>query len=161
MKSLLDIIQQYAWERVLMAGIAARYREPQIGEIGFGGGRSTLLFLEVARELGGHVYSIEKEPSEKAIEAVAGYDEQFTLITGDSRETDFPVELDVLFIDGDHSYEGVEADFHRHIQRVRAGGVCFLHDPVSYAESVGRFCREMDIPTILVGGAGLGVVPVL
>ena len=36
--------------------------------------------------------------------------------------------LDVLFIDGDHSYEGVSADFELYSGLVRAGGIIGLHD---------------------------------
>jgi predicted O-methyltransferase YrrM len=36
--------------------------------------------------------------------------------------------LDVLFIDGDHSYEGVSADFELYSGLVRPGGIIGLHD---------------------------------
>jgi predicted O-methyltransferase YrrM len=37
-------------------------------------------------------------------------------------------QLDVLFIDGDHSYDGVRADFERYGRLVRSGGIIALHD---------------------------------
>lgn len=37
-------------------------------------------------------------------------------------------ELDFLFIDGDHSYEGVRKDFEMYSPLVRAGGVVAFHD---------------------------------
>jgi predicted O-methyltransferase YrrM len=37
-------------------------------------------------------------------------------------------KLDVLFIDGDHSYEGVRADFELYSPLVRSGGIIALHD---------------------------------
>lgn len=37
-------------------------------------------------------------------------------------------EVDFLFIDGDHTYEGVKADFEQYAPLVRAGGVIALHD---------------------------------
>jgi len=39
--------------------------------------------------------------------------------------------VDVLFIDGDHSYEGVAADFRLYSPLVRKGGTIALHDIVS------------------------------
>jgi predicted O-methyltransferase YrrM len=36
--------------------------------------------------------------------------------------------LDVLFIDGDHSYDGVRADFEQYAPLVRSGGIVALHD---------------------------------
>jgi predicted O-methyltransferase YrrM len=40
-------------------------------------------------------------------------------------------ELDVLFIDGDHSYEGVRQDFHDYAPLVRPGGLIGFHDIVA------------------------------
>jgi len=40
--------------------------------------------------------------------------------------------VDVLFIDGDHSYEGVKEDFDRYSKLVRRGGLVFFHDIVHH-----------------------------
>ena len=63
-------------------------------------------------------------------------------------------ELDFLFIDGDHSYEGVRADFELYSGMVRQGGLIALHDinPDRRAESgagpisgeVPRFWRQIS-----------------
>jgi predicted O-methyltransferase YrrM len=46
--------------------------------------------------------------------------------------------LDVLFIDGDHSYAGVKADFEQYAPLVRKGGIVALHDIVpDYAQTKG------------------------
>jgi predicted O-methyltransferase YrrM len=46
--------------------------------------------------------------------------------------------IDVLFIDGDHSYEGVAADFRMFVPMVADGGLIALHDIVSgRPEAVG------------------------
>jgi len=59
------------------------------------------------------------------------------IIVGDSRaaETLASVKrilkgryLDFLFIDGDHSYEGVKADYQMYSRLVRPGGMIALHD---------------------------------
>lgn len=39
-------------------------------------------------------------------------------------------EVDVLFIDGDHTYDGVEADFELWSPLVRPGGIVAFHDTV-------------------------------
>jgi predicted O-methyltransferase YrrM len=44
--------------------------------------------------------------------------------------------LDVLFIDGDHRYEGVRADFERYTPLVRHGGIVAFHDIVPDARTV-------------------------
>jgi predicted O-methyltransferase YrrM len=63
--------------------------------------------------------------------------------------------LDVLFIDGDHSYDGVRADFERYAPLVRSGGIVALHDinedfrikhgieTPSISGDVPRFWREL------------------
>lgn len=53
------------------------------------------------------------------------------LVVGDSRTVEMPSnDLDILFIDGDHSYEGAWADFERWGPRVRPGGHLLFHDAV-------------------------------
>ncbi len=58
-----------------------------------------------------------------------------------------PEEIDFLFIDGDHSYEGVKTDFERYSELVRKGGVIALHDIVrGRSENVGgvpKFWNEI------------------
>lgn len=66
-----------------------------------------------------------------------------------------PTLIDVLFIDGDHSYRGVKADFEAYSSRVRKGGLIVFHDIVedyatrfgkatsSYTGGVPKFWREL------------------
>ena len=55
--------------------------------------------------------------------------------------------VDLLFIDGDHSYQGVKSDFEMYSPLVRAGGIIAFHDIVTGPESnvggVPRFWREL------------------
>jgi len=44
-------------------------------------------------------------------------------------------EIDLLFIDGDHSYEGVKADFEMYSRYVRKGGMVALHDILPLANN--------------------------
>jgi len=52
-------------------------------------------------------------------------------------------EIDVLFIDGDHSYEGVKQDFEMYSPLVREGGLIAFHDildsPYHKAKDFGIF----------------------
>jgi predicted O-methyltransferase YrrM len=53
------------------------------------------------------------------------------LLVADSRTAEPPpAALEVLFIDGDHSYEGAKADFERWGEFVRPGGHLLFHDAV-------------------------------
>jgi cephalosporin hydroxylase len=47
-------------------------------------------------------------------------------------------EVDVLLIDGDHSYAGVKSDFEMYREFVRAGGLIALHDIAMFPDTWGR-----------------------
>ena len=55
--------------------------------------------------------------------------------------------IDFLFIDGDHSYEGVKHDFYNYKGLVGAGGIIAMHDIFDRKEcphiEVGKFWREI------------------
>jgi len=110
-------------------------------------------------------------------------------IEGSSRDPDvrarvaalFPDGLDVLFIDGDHSYEGVASDFDAYEPLLRPGGLLVFHDivPDTFEKTgvadggssgdVPRFWREFKARSAATwqvqelvdsweqGGAGIGV----
>jgi predicted O-methyltransferase YrrM len=50
--------------------------------------------------------------------------------------------IDFLFIDGDHSYEGVKRDFEMYGPLVRPGGIIAFHD-ITYIAQVGQFWDEL------------------
>jgi predicted O-methyltransferase YrrM len=53
--------------------------------------------------------------------------------------------LDVLFIDGDHSYEGVKADWDAYKGFLRQGSIVIFHD-VGWAEGVQRVIEQDVVP---------------
>jgi cephalosporin hydroxylase len=59
------------------------------------------------------------------------------------------VPLDFLFIDGDHTYDGVRADFEMYAPLVRKGGIIAFHDIVKHPPQVecevDRFWDEVKI----------------
>jgi hypothetical protein len=78
--------------------------------------------------------------------------------------------LDVLFIDGDHSYEGVRTDFELYMGLVRPGGLVVFHDIALHAAKhdchVDRFWQEVRerypsqefIENASQGWAGIGLL---
>jgi len=54
---------------------------------------------------------------------------------------DFNQEIDFMFIDGDHSYEGVKADIDAWFPKLKSGGIIILHD-IGWAEGVIRVVDE-------------------
>lgn len=70
-------------------------------------------------------------------------------------------EVDILSIDGDHSYDGVKGDFDAWIHFVRPGGAVLFHDVQHYPDDCGvpRFFSELPGRKVehKAGGPGLGV----
>ena len=135
-------------------------------EIGTAGGGTLFLFSNVAHEeailISVDLYqSIEK----RILFRYIGKEKQkIFLIQGDSHsiETLKKIEgilkgrnVDFLFIDGDHSYEGVKKDFEMYSPLVRKGGIIAFHDIVpdyytkygiktdSWAGEVYKFWNEI------------------
>jgi predicted O-methyltransferase YrrM len=82
------------------------------------------------------------------------------LIQGDSHSLDVALKLatvlhahgrdliDLLFIDGDHSYDGVSQDFETYAPLVRSGGIVAFHDILPHPDvpgcDVDAFWREVS-----------------
>lgn len=78
-------------------------------------------------------------------------------------------QLDLVFIDGDHSYEGVKADFELYAPLVRKGGMIAFHDIVDCTDKecqVNRFWNQIKqryrhlefIEDKAQGWAGIGLL---
>ena len=86
----------------------------------------------------------------QALERV-GLDDQVELVVGDSRTAPAPGEpCTLVFVDGDHSYEGARADYARWRPRVAPGGHLLFHDAVATRElttcdpNVARLVAEIE-----------------
>lgn len=109
----------------------------------------------------------------------AGKSQRLHLLRGDSHSPDTMSEarkffegqpLDFLFIDGDHTYEGVKKDWEMYSPLVRAGGVIAFHDIAEHPPSTGcevaRFWNQIKtlhrhleiIENPKQGWAGVGVL---
>lgn len=71
----------------------------------------------------------------------------------------FNEQIDILHIDGLHSYEAVSNDFNKWITKTHDNSIILLHDVVSFKDSVGKFFNEIPYPkTFFTHSAGLGIV---
>lgn len=141
-------------------------------EIGVFEGASTSAFLCGVGGRGGHVYSVDMNPA--CADVFAG-NPQWTFIRGDSRRDarkvmeSIPGAIDVLYIDGDHSYLGCLADLLIYTPLVRRGGIVMVHDveppndpcrnfpgvPKAFIE----FVKEYRLPyEIAPESCGLGII---
>ena len=140
--------------------ILQKRKSASILEIGTLNGGTLFLFTRVAREdaliisidlpngpFGGG-YSPDRIPLYKSF---ALEQQQLYLIRGNSHEQSTLMkvkeilndnQLDFLFIDGDHTYEGVKKDFEMYSPLVREGGLIALHDIVYHPHAPQ--CRVSD-----------------
>ena len=120
----------------------------QVLEIGTGWG-GTLFLLCMASSPDAVICSVDLPPTligrgypewrERLYRSFSRGNQRIEIVRGDSHDsaTAALVEslmegapLDLLFIDGDHSYEGAKADFMLYSPMVRHGGLIVLHDVV-------------------------------
>lgn len=111
--------------------------------------------------------------------AFAGENQKLVLLRKDSHKTETlndvkkllgDNKLDFLFIDGDHSYEGVKRDFELYSPLVREGGIIAFHDIAPHwdypevgvtrfwDEIKGEFRSEEFIADVNQGWAGIGIL---
>jgi predicted O-methyltransferase YrrM len=130
-------------EAALLFGLARDVQQGPIVEIGRFKGGSTFILSSAAApgiELWSYDLHVALRPDmpgeqldaelRSALERY-GLDEKVHLVVADSRKVEPPsTEIEVLFVDGDHSYEGARADFDRWGALVRPGGHLLFHDAV-------------------------------
>jgi predicted O-methyltransferase YrrM len=94
-----------------------------------------------------------------------GLEHKVHLLVADSRTADPPpAPLELLFVDGDHTYDGAKADFERWGAFVRPGGHLLFHDAVDIGgygnvyPGVARLVRELDGAPGWTRAAGAGSI---
>jgi predicted O-methyltransferase YrrM len=166
-------------------------RKPRVVlEIGAGLGGAFWAFAQVAADdallvsvdmLDGHL-RIDEEQVVEILRACARDGQRTEVIRGDSHDPavveavahvlDAKPVVDFLFVDGDHSEEGVEQDFHSYAPFVRPGGLIGFHDilprPSREWCRVDRFWRRVapshrtdelvDVRPGLARSGGIGVI---
>jgi predicted O-methyltransferase YrrM len=135
-------------------------------EVGAAGGGTTFLLAQAAAP-GANIITLDlsfNKSRQSAVNCFALAGQHMTCLKHDSQTMDArrAVEaslkgraLDLLYLDGDHSYEGVKADFKLYSPLVRRGGMIVFHDIVedyrtrygietkSYVGGVPRFWSEI------------------
>lgn len=168
--------------------IIERMRPRNILEIGTAKGGTLFQFTRVASEdallisldlPGGPFGGGYPERMTSLLESFAVKRQRIHLIRADSHSdyTRKMVEdvlagqkVDLLFIDGDHTYEGVRRDFEMYSPLVRKGGIIAFHDvctgPKENVGGVPRFWDEISlgrdsesvIKDLKQGGFGIGIL---
>jgi len=152
-------------EAALLFRLARDIERGPVAEIGRFKGGSTVVFasaLPEGVELWSYDFHVALRPDmpgadlDEELRAALvrfGLDSKVHLLVADSRTAEPPPgELALLFIDGDHSYEGAKADFDRWSAFVRPGGHVLLHDAVD----TGGYGNVYPGVARLVGEIGAG-----
>lgn len=152
-------------EAAYLYGVARSIPAARAVEIGRFKGGSTFL-LASALDASSHLLSIDIHSPEQATRGFpggvldarlslalekAGLAQKVEIVVADSHT--YPVQTgfyDLVFLDGDHSYEGVRADYHNWRVGVKPGGHLVFHDAAyareysTFHESVGRLIAEIE-----------------
>lgn len=139
------------------------YRKPlTILEIGVHKGVSTNAFLHallLRHRKGDKLYSIDKRDVTYSppIEELGAL---WELIKGDSARVPWDKEIDILLIDGNHTYKYVKGDYEKFEPFVRKNGIILLHDMVNHKYDGPKYWTEIKYPKIILdmGRNGMGIV---
>jgi predicted O-methyltransferase YrrM len=146
---LSDLENGVAGHQLFFFNLARELNALEVLEIGLGMANSTLTFLLALNETGGRLTSIEVAPSADAMIRIkkSGLDNNWRLIEGasqDVRDRFLPgFELDILFIDGYHSYNQCKLDYELYSPLVRKGGYIIFHDS-TIISGVKKFTAELS-----------------
>ncbi len=132
----------------VLFGLAVVQQPKTVVEIGTQLGFSSRVWLAATEEIQGEVHSIDVDPDCAKLELGPRW--HFHL--GKSQEIE-SIDCDLLYVDGDHSYEAVCSDMARHGVKVRNGGLVVLDD--YYASWPGKMRwvdeRAFVLDPIIIG----------
>jgi cephalosporin hydroxylase len=124
----------------LLHGYARVYDKVRVLEVGTRLGNSTLAFLAAAQANGGHVWSVDIDPSvpgnPDGMAPWAG-SPLWTFTPGNSTDPAVlaaqPGQVDIMFNDSGHEYDLTVAELEAYMPRLAPGGTALIHDPdISY-----------------------------
>ena len=153
---------QLSNEATELLTLVERLRPKRVLEIGTASGGTLFLFAAVASS-SAHLVSIDWNPFRdhpcnatrlKLYRRLGTRRQRIDVIAGDSHDPDMPERIaglfgdpvDFVFVDGDHSFEGVKLDAERYLPLLRPGGLAAFHDIVPdvprESTGVGDWWRE-------------------
>jgi predicted O-methyltransferase YrrM len=137
------------WEGAFLEGLAANCPDPaRVVEIGTGRGSSLVrIMYGLALHEDVRVWTIdllEQEEAREALEEAQVPNWRYEFLVGDSAEYGQIKgweKLDLVLVDGSHSYEGVKADAEAWMPHLKEEGVFVFHD---YKNRKHRVTRAVD-----------------
>jgi predicted O-methyltransferase YrrM len=138
--------------------------------------KAKIISIDLPGGLFGGGYEHRKIP---LLRSFSQYSQEIVLLRADSHEEETVRklkdilgggEIDLLFIDGDHRYEGVRKDFEMYSPLVRKGGIIAFHDicpgppedvggvPLFWKETMRKYRNMPIIKDQSQSGYGIGVL---
>jgi cephalosporin hydroxylase len=151
---------QSRYEFISLLRTISNSKPARLLEIGTASGGTLFMFTRIASEeamivsvdLPGGTFGGGYPPRKIPLySAFALPRQQLKLIRADSHATETFEQVkeyfseqpvDFIFVDGDHTYEGVRGDFEMYRKLIKKGGFIAFHD-TEYAEGVSRFWSEI------------------
>jgi cephalosporin hydroxylase len=134
---IIGYIQQKPIELIMLQEFFAKhdFSPKKILEIGTLYGGTTLLWAKMVQVNDGIVYGIDRVFHQNNIYKGTEWEKYVVEIMGDSHSIEIKNKVreqvsnvDLLFIDGDHTFKGVKEDFKTYSPLVKEGGWIALHD---------------------------------
>lgn len=152
-------------ERVRLYKLASALpAQATIVEIGSYLGASTCFLAAGIRATGGHVYAVDSWTNIGMTEGARNTYPEFSSNIAPLRQwivpcqglskdiaVNFDKPIDLLFIDGGHSYQAVREDLEAWLPKVKDGGIVASHD-YRWTAGVRQAVRELVIPRQIEGG---------
>jgi predicted O-methyltransferase YrrM len=141
-------------EAALLFRVARDAGPARLAEIGRFRGGSTVITAAALAD-GAELWSYDISSTfdadlERALERL-GLRDRVRLVVGDSTTVELPpAPLRVLFVDGDHTYEGAKRDYERWRDLLAVGGDLLFHDAVdtggygNHYPGIARLVAEID-----------------
>lgn len=119
-------------EAAFLFRLVRSFKAPRIIEVGRFRGGSTIL-MGTAGDDGTRITSIDIAPKNDAllrsVLEKAGIAHKIDLVVNDANKVPAPADTyDIVFIDGDHTYQGIKKDYEHWKKSVKPGGHILFHD---------------------------------
>lgn len=133
---------------VRLYDLAVQLGSRKVIELGVRTGCSTVALLESVHATGGHLYSVDIDPCDRAKELMRNYGLDarwiFTLSDDIQFGLAWPKEdlVDMVFVDSSHAYDHTTREISIFEPLIRPGGVMAFHDTESCRDGVLRPIEE-------------------
>jgi len=140
-ESSRGIVRLNIAEGALLYKYCKKKKDGGILEIGRKHGGSTVLMASALDK--GKLYSVDIVDHSEAHDNTSELSNKIVLINGNSSEIEWDREIDLVFIDGDHSYDGVRKDIEKFIPFVKLNGYAIFHDVVTKKSNLNPLINEL------------------